>query len=34
MFQPNRRGMSLLSIGDQVRFRPISPAQFAAMAKL
>jgi KipI family sensor histidine kinase inhibitor len=33
MFQPNRQSMSLVSIGDHVRFRPISPAEFAAMAK-
>jgi inhibitor of KinA len=30
MFQPERNQLSLLSIGDRVRFTPISPAQFAA----
>ena len=29
MFRPGRRQMSLLSIGDQVRFAPISSRQFA-----
>jgi inhibitor of KinA len=31
MFRPNREAMSLLSIGDRVRFAPISAARFAAM---
>jgi inhibitor of KinA len=31
MFQPNRRGLSLLSIGDRVRFKAISREQFAAV---
>ncbi len=31
MFRPDRDGMSLLSIGDRVRFAPISREQFAAM---
>ena len=30
MFRPDRASMSLLSIGDRVRFVPISSAQFAA----
>ena len=30
MFQPNRENMSLLAIGDHVRFRPIGSADFAA----
>lgn len=30
MFQPERNELSLLSIGDRVRFTPISPEQFAA----
>jgi len=30
MFQPERNELSLLSIGDRVRFAPISPEQFAA----
>jgi inhibitor of KinA len=30
MFQPERSELSLLSIGDRVRFTPISPEQFAA----
>jgi allophanate hydrolase subunit 1 len=30
MFQPNRQGLSLLSIGDRVRFKSISRKQFAA----
>lgn len=29
MFQPNRQGLSLLSIGDRVRFKAISREQFA-----
>jgi len=33
MFQPERRELSLLSIGDHVRFKPISPEQFAAMER-
>jgi KipI family sensor histidine kinase inhibitor len=31
MFRPDRNNTSLLSIGDRVRFRPISNAQFAAL---
>ncbi|MGH9529229.1 MAG: 5-oxoprolinase subunit PxpB [Terriglobales bacterium] len=31
MFKPDRMGMSFLSIGDRVRFVPISPEKFAAM---
>jgi allophanate hydrolase subunit 1 len=31
MFRPNREAMSFLSIGDRVRFTPISAARFAAM---
>lgn len=31
MFQPERAEMSLLSIGDRVRFSPISPEQFAEL---
>lgn len=30
MFRPEKSEMSLLSIGDRVRFTPVSPAQFAA----
>jgi len=30
MFRPDRTAMSFLSIGDHVRFTPISPEQFAA----
>jgi inhibitor of KinA len=30
MFLPDQEGFSLLSIGDRVRFTPISPEQFAA----
>jgi KipI family sensor histidine kinase inhibitor len=33
MFQPDRNDMSLLAIGDHVRFTPISAEQFAAMEK-
>jgi KipI family sensor histidine kinase inhibitor len=33
MFQPERNELSLLSIGDRVRFTPISPEQFAAMER-
>jgi KipI family sensor histidine kinase inhibitor len=29
MFRPDRSAMSLLSVGDRVRFTPISPQQFA-----
>jgi inhibitor of KinA len=31
MFRPNRPAMSFLSIGDRVRFTPISPERFAAL---
>jgi inhibitor of KinA len=31
MFRPDRKAMSFLSIGDRVRFTPISAARFAAM---
>src|SRR5271154_1123717 len=31
MFRPDREAMSFLSIGDRVRFTPISAARFAAM---
>lgn len=31
MFRPDRTGMSLLSIGDRVRFRPITHDQFGAI---
>jgi KipI family sensor histidine kinase inhibitor len=31
MFRPDRKNMSFLSIGDQVRFIPISAARFAAL---
>jgi len=33
VFQPDRAELSLLSIGDHVRFKPISPEQFAAMGR-
>jgi KipI family sensor histidine kinase inhibitor len=33
MFRPERDGLSLLSIGDHVRFVPISPQQFAALER-
>lgn len=33
MFQPDRSELSLLSIGDHVRFRPISAQQFAALER-
>jgi inhibitor of KinA len=33
MFRPDRAELSLLSIGDRVRFTPISPEQFAALEK-
>ena len=31
MFRPDQKALSLLSIGDRVRFIPISPEQFAAL---
>jgi inhibitor of KinA len=31
MFRPDRKAMSFLSVGDRVRFLPISAAQFAAL---
>jgi KipI family sensor histidine kinase inhibitor len=31
MFRPDRSAMSLLSVGDRVRFTPISPQQFAEL---
>lgn len=31
MFRPERANMSLLNVGDRVRFVPISPKQFSAM---
>jgi KipI family sensor histidine kinase inhibitor len=31
MFQPDRSAMSFLSVGDRVRFTPISPERFAAL---
>jgi inhibitor of KinA len=31
MFRPGSNGLSLLSIGDRVRFSPISPKQFAVL---
>jgi KipI family sensor histidine kinase inhibitor len=31
MFRPDRHELSLVSIGDRVRFKPISPEQFVAM---
>jgi len=31
MFRPDRKGLSLLAIGDHVRFAPISAEQFAAL---
>jgi KipI family sensor histidine kinase inhibitor len=31
MFQPERSAMSFLSVGDRVRFTPISPEQFAEL---
>lgn len=34
MFQPHRQQLSLLSIGDRVRFTPISPEQFARVARI
>jgi inhibitor of KinA len=33
MFQAERDGLSLLSIGDHVRFRPISAERFSALEK-
>jgi inhibitor of KinA len=33
IFRPDRNELSLLSIGDRVRFRPISPDQFAALER-
>jgi len=33
MFRPEQNGLSLLSIGDRVRFSPISPEQFAALER-
>src|SRR5579864_2972218 len=33
LFQPNQNGLSLLSIGDRVRFHPISAKQFAALER-
>jgi len=33
MFQADRKGLSVLSIGDRVRFAPISAEQFAALEK-
>lgn len=33
IFRPDRDELSLLSIGDHVRFTPISPEQFAAMGR-
>jgi inhibitor of KinA len=33
MFRPDQNDLSLLSIGDRVRFRPISPQQFAALER-
>jgi inhibitor of KinA len=33
MFRAERDGLSLLSIGDRVRFVPISPERFAALEK-
>jgi inhibitor of KinA len=33
MFRPDRQAMSLLSIGDRVRFTPISAARFAELEK-
>jgi inhibitor of KinA len=32
MFRPDRKDMNFLSIGDRVRFTPISPARFAELA--
>jgi inhibitor of KinA len=33
MFRPDRDGLSLLSIGDRVRFTPIDQKQFAALER-
>jgi inhibitor of KinA len=33
MFRPDRKAMSFLSIGDRVRFTPISAARFAALER-
>lgn len=33
MFQPDRSAMSFLSVGDRVRFTPISPERFAALER-
>lgn len=33
MFRPDRRALSLLSIGDRIRFTPISAQQFAALER-
>jgi len=33
MFRPDQNGFSLLSIGDRVRFTPISREQFAALER-
>ena len=33
IFRPDRDELSLLSIGDRVRFTPISPAQFASLER-
>ncbi|PYT18286.1 MAG: hypothetical protein DMG59_04775 [Acidobacteria bacterium] len=33
MFRPDRKNMSLLSIGDRVRFPPVSEARFAALER-
>jgi len=33
MFRPDQNGFSLLSIGDRVRFTPISQEQFAALER-
>jgi KipI family sensor histidine kinase inhibitor len=34
MFHPNRKAMSFLSIGDRVRFTPISAARFAVLERV
>lgn len=31
MFRPDRKNMSFLSVGDRVRFRPVSASRFAAL---
>jgi len=33
MFRPDREGLSLLSIGDHIRFKPISAAEFASLER-